>query len=737
MEGMFEVFKVLLKRPLARYLAGIIAVGLAFVLREMLSRVAGPDFPEYVVLYPTVMIVALLAGLWPAVFTIVTTGATIIVLWLIPGHGLLSVTRPGNFVGLVLFMGVCAFLSFVAELYRRSRAKAAAYDKEQSLRESQEALRQQAELLKLSFDAIIVRRMGRGIDGRERVLEIDRDITDQKRVQEELLKAHDQLEAKVQERTSDLQKANRMLMMVSACDQALVDNSDEHELMSVICQIIQEKGGYPLVWAGLLDDAGTLRCVASAGDREGFLDGVRASGGNAALGAGLTDQVIRSGLPFVSGDIARLPEELPWRTTAIKRGFRTIAALPLLSLQKTAYGALLIYSDSLPGFEPGQVTLLKELVDDLAFGVTSLRARAERDQAQRSLELKASQLRILAGEIVRTEQKERRRIAQLLHDNLQQHLAAALYGVEGMRSPQSTEEHQESVTRLGGLLRDCIRMSRSLTSELSHPSLSEPDLCIALEWLASWMKEQQGLDVAVTTGEPITMESEETRIMLMQAVRELLFNVVKHSGVKRAHVRLSKAPDGRVLISVSDQGVGFDPEMIGSLGGDSSSIGLFSIRERLALAGGGMDVVASPGQGSRLTVWVPAYHVKAGEKKIRVLLVDDHMVARKGLALQLRQQSDIEIIGEASDGESAVRMARELRPDVVTMDVSMPRRCGKQGPWISSPRAARSTACSPPSVHAQAKGGTRRTRGDRKRQGRPSVRPVSCHKSSTRESCIC
>ncbi len=304
-----------LDRPFPRYFVSLIAVVLAFALREALSYLAGPDFSEYVVFYPTVMIVALLAGLWPGLLAVLTTAVVITVSWLDPWH--ILVPRPTNLVNLFFFVGVASLLTIVAELYRRSRLKAAAYDREQALRASQEALRRQAELLRLSFDAIIVWRLGGGIeswnrgaeelygfseqetlgrdihellrtshelpwpefermlreqgqwdgeahqvrrdgralvvscrmhigqasDGGLRVLEINRDITEQKRVQAELQRAHDELEEKVQQRTADLQKANRMLLMISACDQALVQMSDEKELIAVICQIIQDEGG--------------------------------------------------------------------------------------------------------------------------------------------------------------------------------------------------------------------------------------------------------------------------------------------------------------------------------------------------------------------------------------------------------------------------------------------------------------------------------------------------------------
>lgn len=781
---MLNSLKGFLKRPLVTYFSGMVGVGLAFLLREAFSLWIGPEFPEYLVFYPTVMIVALLAGFWPALCAIATAAGTIAVYWILPWHGPLSAPKASNFIGLGLFVVVCAFLSVVAELYRRSRQKAAAYDKEQALRESQEALRRQAELLKLSFDAIIVwgmdgrieswnrgaeelygfleseamgcaihelldttamtaksdfealvrdrgqwegelrhrtkdgrevivssrQQIGRGSDGGERVLEIDRDITDRIRAREELQRAHDELEEKVLQRTSDLQRANQMLRMVSACDQALVEISDELELMHVICQIIQDEGGYRLVWVGLAegDDAQSVRCVASAGDHDGFLDGMRLAGGTGPMGLGSIGRAIRTGLPVISGDIALLSEHEPWREGALKRGFRSMASLPLMNAQKTAFGALVIYSDLPSGFEQKQINLLKELVDDLAFGLASLRARAERDQALQTLEMKASQLQILAGELVRTEQRERRRIARLLHDQLQQLLAAALYGLVSLRPAQKTGKFQDDLTKISDLLRECIEMSRSLTSELSHPALSEPDLRAALEWLAAWMKEKHGLEVEVVAAQAVSVEAEETRIMLVQAVRELLFNVAKHAGVKSARVNLSEAQDKRVLITVSDEGVGFDAAKIHPISSAASGIGLFSIRERLALAGGGMDQESSPGTGSRFTMWVPAPRaIPVGEKgasrgkrkarspktiprtehaastipagrrgKIRVVLVEDHAVVRNGLALQLKEQPDIEIVGEAADGKAAIKIVRRLRPDVVTMDVSMPGLSG-------------------------------------------------------------
>jgi PAS domain S-box-containing protein len=759
------------ERPVVRGVIAVAAVLIAFVLREVLSWAAGPDFSEFVVFYPSIMIVTLLAGLWPGLLSVFLTAGVLAVLSVIPERVLPFSPRTTNLVSLAFFVGVSGFLVTVAELYRQSRQKAAAYDKEQALRVSQAALRQQAELLRLSFDAIIVWRMGGGIESWNRgaeelygftesealgrgihellrtshalpwpafeqelrehgqwdgelvhvtregrsvvvssrlhlghdsdrgtsVLEIDRDITEQKRVQAELQSAHDELEEKIQQRTAELLKANRMLLMVSACDQALVQMSDERELIAVICQIIQDEGGYPLVWVGLRDEAGEaqLRCVASAGDRGGFLDELRRREGEAALEAGPAGEALRSGAPSIRDDISAETAAGHWWNLALARGFRGAAALPLPGVA-APFGVLVIYSDRTPPFEKSQLSLLTELVNDLAFGVMALRARGERDQAQRALETQAAQLRMLAGEVVRTEQRERRRIALLLHDQLQQLLAAALYGLSDLRAEATAAVRRETVARLDGLIRDCIAMSRSLTSELGHPALAEPDIGAGLDWLAAWMREKHGLSVTVRSPAPVVLPAEEVRVTLLQAVRELLFNVVKHAGVRTAMVTVDASEEGRVRVSVTDDGTGFDTTRAGwDAAGVSGGIGLFSIRERVALTGGGVDVESAPGHGTRVTVWVPAVpaeraetaaaaavpdspaaegtaHEGARDGRIRVLLVDDHAVVRAGLALQLRQQPDIEVVGEAADGASALQLVGTLRPDVVTMDISMP-----------------------------------------------------------------
>ncbi|RPJ58575.1 MAG: hypothetical protein EHM23_17085 [Acidobacteria bacterium] len=223
------------------------------------------------------------------------------------------------------------------------------------------------------------------------------------------------------------------------------------------------------------------------------------------------------------------------------------------------------------------------------------------------------------------------------------------------------------------LLDECIGSSRSLTSELSPPILHEGGLIAGLEWLARWMADKHGIFVELDAQPDASPAAEDVKALLFESVRELLFNAVKHSGAKSVLVSLRRLKDDLVHLVVSDTGRGFDPKAL-KLGGISGGgFGLFSIRERLELIGGHIEIDSAPGEGSRFAITAPmgkpavsepqalsaeaqaldghAVHVASSIEgaKIRVMLADDHVVMREGLALLLGAEPDVEIVGEAAD----------------------------------------------------------------------------------------
>ena len=325
------------------------------------------------------------------------------------------------------------------------------------------------------------------------------------------------------------------------------------------------------------------------------------------------------------------------------------------------------------------------------------RSEVELKVLNEALEQRADQLRFLASELTKAEQNEQHRLAQILHDGLQQILVGAKYQLALLEHSHDVPRDSATVTNL---IDEAISTSRSLAAELSPPILHRGGLIAGLQWLADWMREKQGLMVNITVPEKIESLPESITALLFQAARELLFNVVKHAVAKVARVEVIKA-DGFIRLSVEDEGTGFDTERL-TAKGRLNGIGLLNLRERLNMLGGQLEIDSSPGRGSRITIVIPhsvptadimqpSGHrqgipsivteslrktEKNGLTKIRVLLVDDHTIVRQGLAGLLRAEHDMEIVGEASEGESAVRLAREMRPDIVLMDINLPGMSG-------------------------------------------------------------
>ena len=139
-------------------------------------------------------------------------------------------------------------------------------------------------------------------------------------------------------------------------------------------------------------------------------------------------------------------------------------------------------------------------------------------------ERRANQLRILAGELTKAEERERRRLAQMLHDDLQQMLVAARMHISAIPDAASPSRIAEAVDHVDDLLDRSIRLSRNLTVRFSPPILYDAGLAPALEWLGRQVEEEHGMHVEVDCDDTAQPEALDTRVLLFQAVRELLFN---------------------------------------------------------------------------------------------------------------------------------------------------------------------------------------------------------------------
>ncbi len=194
------------------------------------------------------------------------------------------------------------------------------------------------------------------------------DITDRKKKEEQL------------------HKLNRTLRAISNSNQALIHAEDEAGLMEEICRIIVDDCGHKMAWIGLAeqDKGKTVRPIACAGFEEGYLETLHITWANTKRGRGPTGTAIRTGNVSMCRNMLTDPAFKPWRAEAIKRGYASSIALPLLA-EGQAFGALSIYSKEPDPFSEEEVKLLVELVRDLAFGINSIRTRAAQAQAEEAL----------------------------------------------------------------------------------------------------------------------------------------------------------------------------------------------------------------------------------------------------------------------------------------------------------------------------------------------------------------
>ena len=321
-----------------------------------------------------------------------------------------------------------------------------------------------------------------------------------------------------------------------------------------------------------------------------------------------------------------------------------------------------------------------------------VRAEEELRLANEQLSQRADQLRRLAGELIAVEQTERKRLSRILHDGLQQHLASAKMQIGGLAEQIDNADHKQTAEEIEKIIGEGVSISRSLSVELSPPILHEGGLSEGLKWLVRWMRERHRLRVDLSLG-AVPELSEDVKMLVFESVRELLFNAIKHAQASRAQVRLELAGDGKMRVTVNDEGAGFDPCRL-LPAGDGGGFGLFSIRERIGLIGGKLEIDSAPGRGCRVALTVPHYQAGAAPftengacasvlpppegaaqdqgTTIRVLLVDDHELFRNGIARLLKTESGLEVVGEAKDGQEAIELTQKHHPNVILMDISMP-----------------------------------------------------------------
>ncbi len=303
----------------------------------------------------------------------------------------------------------------------------------------------------------------------------------------------------------------------------------------------------------------------------------------------------------------------------------------------------------------------------------------ENRRAEQQIQAYQERLRSLAAELSLAEERERRRIAADLHDHIGQALGLTQIKLEALRNANGSDasEHRnmQTLSECIGLIGQTILDTRSLIFDLSPPVLYDLGIEAAIEWLVDQYQGREGLTIVLSNDARPKPLDEGMRVILFRTVRELIINILKHARAKNASVSLWREDD-RILVEVKDDGIGFPAANATSQREKVARVRSLQ-HSRTALPDRRFceDQVA-PRRRQLYHRRGPAERARRsgrdGHVSTRVLLVDDHQMMRDGLRVLLENRAGLEVVGEAENGQQAVKLTGELRPDVVVMDVGLP-----------------------------------------------------------------
>jgi len=246
-------------------------------------------------------------------------------------------------------------------------------------------------------------------------------------------------------------------------------------------------------------------------------------------------------------------------------------------------------------------------VRDLVSELANLNQTLERRVAERTAKAveQAKKLRLLSAQLSLAEEAERRRIAEMLHEDLQQLLVAARMQLAALCKTRDAGEREPIAREIADVLERSFKLTRSLSVELAPPVLYEHGLAAAFEWLAAETRKNCNVEVTVEADSSANPKAADVRIFLFRAVRELLLNSVKHATGSTVHITMELRRPDKVRVTVADAGPGFDPTSLDDKRTGSQTFGLLNIRDRARSFGGKFRINSDLMRGTRITLCLP------------------------------------------------------------------------------------------------------------------------------------
>ena len=419
-----------------------------------------------------------------------------------------------------------------------------------------------------------------------------------------------------------LQQNEARFRLLSDTAGRLLATDDPQGLINELCRDVMEHLHCQAFFNFMVDErAGRLRLNACAGIPEEevrkleWLD----------YGVAVCGCVARDKARIIAEDIFHTPDV---RTELVRSyGIQAYCCHPLKD-QDRLIGTLSFGTKTRARFTPEEVELMRTVADQVAVALQRVLAQQELRKSEEALRLANEELeqrvrerttelillledleksrddlRKLASELVMAEERERKKISVALHDEVAQTLAAARMRIDLLRSKPGDDDSRRALDEAQQLLVQAIRETRSLMTDISNPVLYDMGLQVAVQSLTEEVKARNGISFSSSFSGSLKTLDQDMEVMIFQVVKELVQNIVKHSGARKASIRIVEEKDD-VKVVVADDGLGFDVGSVGAVGLDGG-FGLFSIRERVKSYGGKIKIESEPGKGSEVTVMLP------------------------------------------------------------------------------------------------------------------------------------
>jgi PAS domain S-box-containing protein len=427
-------------------------------------------------------------------------------------------------------------------------------------------------------------------EGKEYNCSFVRDITDRKRAEEALQKAHDELEDKVRRRTAELAKANEKLVVLNAVAETVSRSLDLQGILDSALERILELLKARTGWVYLKDEQSGCLALSAC---QGFLatspeDDGAALPENCSCRQAMDDgtvRVVHTGPICLHGDSEALARE----------GLRCHVTIPLQAKDKVLGVMNLAYAED-RNFPNNEIQMLTSIGHQIGMAVEN--ARLYKD-----LWDKEAAQQYLLGKLISAHEDERARIARELHDEAGQSLTALLLRLAGVEAmlPGGAERVKRDLAELQTLTASIVEEVRRLMQDLRPSLLDDQGLIPAIRSYARTQLERTGVKFQIDLQGVKRKLPAPTETALFRIFQEAITNIAKHAEATNGRIEL-RFKDSSVEAQITDDGHGFDPA---TSRGTWQTFGLLGMEERVAILGGTLRIDSQAGRGTKIHLTVP------------------------------------------------------------------------------------------------------------------------------------